>query len=162
MTLPEAADGSSRRVVQPAHRDVSIHSGRARDTRLIGSGPMAEDGPREGSTRPRPAGATRQGSGADTGWSIVGTMLSGLAVWGGAGWLLDRWLDTRVFAPVGIILGMAAAIYLVVKRFGAVDPSPGPRPGATTTRKGTGSTGTTSGGRRSRPGDDDRTQKGHT
>jgi F0F1-type ATP synthase assembly protein I len=72
-------------------------------------------------------------------------MISGMAVWGGAGWLLDQWLDTRVFAPVGIILGMAAAIYVVVVRYGAATPPSG---GART--------GTTPGGRRSRP----RTQKG--
>ena len=72
-------------------------------------------------------------------------MISGMAVWGGVGWLLDQWLDTRVFAPVGIILGVAAAIYVVVVRYGSVPPSAGgPR------------TGTTSGGRRSQP----RTQKG--
>jgi len=67
-----------------------------------------------------------------------------MAVWGGAGWLLDHWLGITVFFPVGIIFGMAVAIYLVVKRFGSVDPPPG---------RGN---GTTPGGRRSRPG----TQKG--
>ena len=71
-----------------------------------------------------------------------------MGVWGGAGWLLDRWLDMRLFFPVGIILGMAAAIYLVVARYGAVPPAEGRR------------TGTTPGGRRSRPGTDGTTQKG--
>jgi F0F1-type ATP synthase assembly protein I len=71
-------------------------------------------------------------------------MLSGMAVWGGAGWLLDRWLDIEVFVPVGIILGMAVSIYVVVVKFGAADPPAGKRPG------------NTPGGRRSRP----RTQKG--
>ena len=68
-----------------------------------------------------------------------------MAVWGGAGWLLDRWLDTKVFVPVGILLGMAVAIYLVVVKYGAVDPPAGKRKNSTTP-----------GGRRSRP----RTQKG--
>ena len=72
-------------------------------------------------------------------------MISGMAVWGGAGWLLDHWLNTRVFFPVGIILGMAVAIYVVVVRYGGADPSVGKR----RTRK-------TPGGRRSQP----RTQKG--
>jgi F0F1-type ATP synthase assembly protein I len=72
-------------------------------------------------------------------------MISGMAVWGGAGWLLDQWWDTRVFFPVGVILGMAVAIYVVVARFGAVDPVRGRRP-----------TGKARGGRRSQP----RTQKG--
>ena len=71
-----------------------------------------------------------------------------MVVWGGAGWLLDQWLHLRVLAPVGIILGMAVAIYLVVVKYGAVDPPPGPRPG------------TTPGGRRSRPRAATRTQKG--
>nr|WP_280659353.1 AtpZ/AtpI family protein [Geodermatophilus sp. DF01_2] len=76
-------------------------------------------------------------------------MISGMAVWGGAGWLLDRWLDTRVFVPVGIILGMAAAIYLVVARYGAAPPPSGePR------------TRTTPGGRPGGPSDPSRTQKG--
>lgn len=76
-------------------------------------------------------------------------MISGMAVWGGVGWLLDRWLDTRVFLPVGIILGISVAIYLVVARYGSVPPPSGERHG-----------GTTSGGRRSRLGDHGRTQKG--
>src|SRR5438105_3629077 len=106
---------------------------------------MAEDLPPRGGRPSRPANPARGGSGADTGWSIIGTMLSGMAVWGGAGWLLDRWLDTKVFVPVGILLGMAVAIYVVVVKYGAVDPPAGKRPSSTTP-----------GGRRSRP----RKQKG--
>lgn len=71
--------------------------------------------------------------------------MSGMAVWGGAGWLLDQWLDTRVFFPVGIILGVAVAIYVVTVKFGAVESS-----------SGTGTTSATPGGRLRRP----RTQKG--
>ena len=71
---------------------------------------MAEDLPPRGEPRPRPASRNRQGSGAETGYAVIGTLISGMAVWGGAGWLLDRWLDTRAFLPVGIILGMAAAM----------------------------------------------------
>ncbi|MEX5716770.1 AtpZ/AtpI family protein [Geodermatophilus maliterrae] len=106
---------------------------------------MAEDDPTRGENRPRPAREAPRGSGAETGWAVTGTLISGLIVWGGAGWLLDRWLDTRVFAPVGIILGMAVAIYLVVARYGALPPS-----------SGAPTTGKDQGGRRSRP----RTQKG--
>jgi hypothetical protein len=106
---------------------------------------MAEDDPTRGDSRPRPVNEARGGSGTDTGWSVVGTMLSGMAVWGGAGWLLDRWLGIEVFLPVGVILGMAASIYVVVVRYGGAPPSPaGQRAGKPP------------GGRRSRP----RTQKG--
>ena len=110
---------------------------------------MAEDTPTPGGTRPRPASPARQPSGADTGWAVTGTLISGMAVWGGVGWLLDRWLDIVVFFPVGIIFGMAVAIYLVVKRYGGADPLPG------------GQASKTPGGRRSRPGTrTTRTQKG--
>jgi F0F1-type ATP synthase assembly protein I len=106
---------------------------------------MAEDSPARGDSRPRPTSPARQGSGAETGYAVIGTLISGMAVWGGAGWLLDQWWDIRMFFPVGVILGMTVAIYLVVARYGAAPPPSG-EPG----------TGTTSGGRRSRP----RTQKG--
>ncbi|PWW23106.1 F0F1-type ATP synthase assembly protein I [Geodermatophilus normandii] len=106
---------------------------------------MAEDDPTRGEPRPRPARPASQGSGAETGYAVIGTMISGMAVWGGAGWLLDRWLDTRVFLPVGILLGISVAIYLVVKRYGGLPPAPGAP-----------DNGKTPGGRRSRP----RTQKG--
>ena len=77
-------------------------------------------------------------------------MLSGILVWGGVGWLLDRWLETRFFILVGTILGLAVAIYLVVVKYGAVDPPPaGRRP-----------TRTPRGGQRSRPPEYRKTQKG--
>ena len=37
-------------------------------------------------------------SGANDGWVAVGYLLSGIAVWGGVGWLFDRWLDTGPLA----------------------------------------------------------------
>ena len=67
------------------------------------------------------------------GWGITGTMLSGIIVWGGVGWLLDRWLETRFFILVGTILGLTVAIYLIVVKYGAVaQPPAGRRPSRTT------------------------------
>lgn len=105
---------------------------------------MAENDPTRGDTRSRPVEPSGGASGAETGWAVTGTLMSGMFFWGGAGWLLDRWLDVRFLAPVGIILGMAMAVYLVVVRYGTVSSTDGERPS------------TTPGGRRSRP----RTQKG--
>ena len=111
---------------------------------------MAEDSPARGDARRRSTEPAHQPSGADIGWGITGTLLSGILVWGGVGVLLDRWLETRVFALVGVILGLAAAIYLVVVKYGAVEPPPaGRRP-----------TGTSRGGQRSRPRTQGPTQKG--
>ena len=77
-------------------------------------------------------------------------MLSGIIVWGGVGWLLDRWWETRVFTLVGVLLGLTAAIYLVVVKYGAVEPPPG----------GHRPSGTTRSGQRRRPRPHDQTQKG--
>jgi F0F1-type ATP synthase assembly protein I len=83
------------------------------------------------------------------GWSITGTMLSGIIVWGGVGWVLDRWLETRIFTLVGTILGLTVAIYLIVVKYGAVDQPPAVRR----------PTRTTAGRQRRRPGTQ-QTQKG--
>jgi F0F1-type ATP synthase assembly protein I len=111
---------------------------------------MAEDSPARGEARPRSTEPDdRRPSGADIGWGITGTLLSGIIVWGGAGVLLDRWLETRVFALVGLLLGLATAIYLVVVKYGAVDPPAEGRP-----------TSATGSRQRSRPPEYRKTQKG--
>ena len=76
-------------------------------------------------------------------------MLSGIIVWGGVGLALDRWWGTRFVALIGVLLGLTVAIYLVVVKYGAVDPPAGGRP-----------TSTTRGGQRSRPPEYRKTQKG--
>ena len=51
-------------------------------------------------------------------WSIVGYLLSGLIIWCGIGWGLDRWLGTTYLVLAGMLLGAGASIYLVWLRFG--------------------------------------------
>ena len=54
-----------------------------------------------------------------TAWSITGTLFGGILVWGGIGFLLDRWLDLRwLFLPIGMVVGAGASIYLVYVRYG--------------------------------------------
>lgn len=126
---------------------------------------MDSASPHDGGRRPDPSpSAQTHRSGADVGWGITGTLLSGLVVWGGAGWLLDRWLDTRLFIVIGMLVGLASAIYLVVVKYGAADDQPG---GTTSTgHRRISSTSYTTyrrtpGGRRSRPRAQQMTQKGH-
>lgn len=54
----------------------------------------------------------------DTGLRILSMLVSGLALYGGLGWLLDRWLGTSWWLPVGIIAGTVAGIYLVIAKYG--------------------------------------------
>jgi F0F1-type ATP synthase assembly protein I len=69
-------------------------------------------------SEPRPP-REPSGRGADVVWSIIGTLVAGVLAWGGIGWLLDRWLGTRFLVAVGIIIGMAGAFYLIIKRYGS-------------------------------------------
>ena len=55
---------------------------------------------------------------ADQGLRIVSILISGLLLYGGLGWLVDAWLQTSWALPVGLIVGMAASLYLVIARYG--------------------------------------------
>lgn len=63
------------------------------------------------------AGAASGSSGANTGYAVVGTLLSGIVVWGAIGWLLDRWFDTVMFAALGVVMGAVLGIYLVMVKY---------------------------------------------
>ena len=43
------------------------------------------------------------GRGAEMVWSIIGTLVAGVLAWGG----------------IGVVVGMAGAFYLIIKRYGA-------------------------------------------
>lgn len=51
-------------------------------------------------------------------WGAFGLVVSGVLVWGGAGWLLSEALDNSVFVMLGLLLGTGAALYLVWFRYG--------------------------------------------
>jgi F0F1-type ATP synthase assembly protein I len=55
--------------------------------------------------------------GPGDGWTIIAYLLSGLVVWGGAGWLVDQWLGTRFGILAGLLIGMGSALYLVYIRY---------------------------------------------
>lgn len=57
-------------------------------------------------------------TGANDGWIVIGYLLSGILVWSGAGWIIDRWLHLRgIPIAIGAILGAVGGIYLVMRRF---------------------------------------------
>ena len=57
----------------------------------------------------------------DVAWSVVSYLLAGILLWGGLGWLIDRWLDLKLFTPLGVLLGVGLSLYLVFTR---IDRSP--------------------------------------
>jgi F0F1-type ATP synthase assembly protein I len=58
-------------------------------------------------------------AGMATGWTITGTMIGGIAAWGGIGYLVDRLAETEyVFTTIGFIVGALGGMYIVWLRHG--------------------------------------------
>lgn len=58
--------------------------------------------------------------GMDQGMRVLSYLLAGVALYGGLGWLADHLLGTGFLLPVGIVLGAAAAVYTIIRRFGRI------------------------------------------
>ncbi|NUT31690.1 MAG: hypothetical protein HOV79_01315 [Hamadaea sp.] len=59
-------------------------------------------------------------AGADAAWTAVGYLIAGIGGWGAIGWVVDRWLGTpqHYGVMIGMLIGMAGAVYLIVKKLG--------------------------------------------
>jgi ATP synthase protein I len=54
-----------------------------------------------------------------TAWALTGTLAAGIFVWGGVGYLLDRWVGFHyLFLPIGMLIGVCVSIYLVYVTYG--------------------------------------------
>jgi F0F1-type ATP synthase assembly protein I len=60
-------------------------------------------------------------SGSGDGYQVLSGLVAGPLFYGGVGWLLDRWLQTSWLMPVGIVVGLAAGVYLVIARYGRTE-----------------------------------------
>jgi F0F1-type ATP synthase assembly protein I len=75
----------------------------------------------------RPAGP----SGEAAAWTVLAYLLTGPLLYGGLGWLADRWLGTDpIFVLLGLLSGMALAVYVVWLRYGTHDRLPPASPDA--------------------------------
>jgi F0F1-type ATP synthase assembly protein I len=50
-------------------------------------------------------------------WHALGYIVSGVALYGLAGWALDRWLGTTFLVAIGILIGAGFGIYMTYARF---------------------------------------------
>ena len=53
-------------------------------------------------------------------WHAFSYLVSGVLLYGGLGWLADRWLGTSFLVVVGILLGACLGIYMTIARFDAL------------------------------------------
>ena len=51
-------------------------------------------------------------------WAATSLLLSGVVVWGGAGYLVSLWLGSPLFTMAGLLLGTATALYGIWFRYG--------------------------------------------
>lgn len=52
-------------------------------------------------------------------WSMIGTLVSGPAVWGAVGWFADQWFGfERTLTAFGVIVGFLTSLYIVYIRYG--------------------------------------------
>jgi hypothetical protein len=65
-------------------------------------------------------------------WQGFGYVVSGVALYGFLGWLLDRWWGTTFMVAIGILAGAGLGIYMTFGRFG--------RPGGTSADEAAGDT----------------------
>lgn len=56
-------------------------------------------------------------------WHAFGYLVAGVLMYGGLGWLVDRWLGTSFLVVIGILLGAVLGIYLTINRFDALPRS---------------------------------------
>jgi hypothetical protein len=81
------------------------------------TGPSEPDGPVDPTGGSAGSGGRPDG-GAYAAYSALGYLLAGLLFWGGVGFALDRWLGTNFLVLIGMLVGGAAAMYLIYVRYG--------------------------------------------
>jgi F0F1-type ATP synthase assembly protein I len=80
--------------------------------------------------------------GMNEGITVLAYLISGVAVYGVLGWLADRYLSTSFLLPIGIVLGAATGVYVIIRRFGQLGtmvdpPHTAPRSGPLRSNEGT-------------------------
>lgn len=55
---------------------------------------------------------------SNAGWTIFGYLLSGMAFYGGLGWLIGRWTHITAIFPVGMLVGLGVGVFAVIYKYG--------------------------------------------
>lgn len=61
--------------------------------------------------------------GMEEGYRILSSLLAGLLLYGGLGWIVDRVWHVGFALPLGIIVGTVASLYVVIKRHAGTEPA---------------------------------------
>jgi ATP synthase protein I len=55
---------------------------------------------------------------SNAGWTIFGYLLSGMAFYGGLGWLIGRWTHITALFPIGMLVGIGVGVFAVIYKYG--------------------------------------------
>ena len=86
-----------------------------------------KDQPEAPYDRPKSQGG-QESAGMDQGLRVLSYLISGVLLYGLLGWLGDYYFGTRFLVPIGIVVGAAFGVYVIIRRFGRIDdvaPVPG-------------------------------------
>ena len=73
---------------------------------------------RAGDRRDRNAEAESRAQGLNIGWTVLSYLLSGMAAYGGIGWLIGRAVHVELLFPIGMLVGLAISIGFTIWRYG--------------------------------------------
>ena len=62
--------------------------------------------------------ARSRAEGLNVGWTVFSYLLSGMAAYGGIGWLVGRAVHVPVLFPIGMLVGLAISLGFVIWRYG--------------------------------------------
>ena len=54
---------------------------------------------------------------ANDGWKIFSSMIAGMVLYGGIGWLVGHWTGISILFPVGMIIGIVLSILMIIFRY---------------------------------------------
>jgi len=58
------------------------------------------------------------GGSSNAGWSIFGYLISGMAFYGGLGWLIGHWTKLSLLFPLGMLVGLGVGVFAVIYKYG--------------------------------------------
>jgi ATP synthase protein I len=62
--------------------------------------------------------AQSRAMGLNVGWTVFSYLLSGMAAYGGIGWLIGRAVHVSMLFPIGMLVGLAISLGFVIWRYG--------------------------------------------
>ncbi|MEL4357882.1 MULTISPECIES: hypothetical protein [unclassified Luteococcus] len=88
-------------------------------TRLLADSVLSGMDERRGTNNPGGTQSELRGPAGEDGMLILSYILSGILFYGGLGWLGANYLHQTWMLPLGLICGLLASMYMIIKRYGS-------------------------------------------